>query len=241
LKDTTYLDTIFETRNKAFGAYDLRKGYLETIKTSLFITNSLFLIIILLVYNFSLRKSFERLEAKGEAGKFNVLQVELLPKESGLDIPSVNQFKISDSEPEPRKDTTENNKPISKDKEKKKEFELSPDGIYEQVDENAEYPGGWPALINHYMTNIEAMDRIKSEGIDALIILKFAVKEDGNVYKVHIFKGIDSECDQELLRLTETLEKLKPAKKKGKKVKQWISLPIHFSVPKSQFHGTSHK
>ncbi|RYZ00579.1 MAG: energy transducer TonB, partial [Chitinophagaceae bacterium] len=71
------LDLVFEGRNKAYGAYDLRKSYNKRIRTALLVTASIFLLALL----------------------FSFLSDKLTPTENEIVVEEVELAKVAEPEP----------------------------------------------------------------------------------------------------------------------------------------------
>jgi hypothetical protein len=98
----------------------------------------------------------------------------------------------------------------------------------DQVDQEAEFPGGRHAILKYLIANLHMPDVMYELGISGKGYFKFVIQEDGSVSDVKVLKGFLEcpECDQEAIRTIENMPKWKPAMIGGKPVKVNYALPI---------------
>ena len=106
----------------------------------------------------------------------------------------------------------------------------SKDGVYEEVEEMPEYPGGEAALRNDLAANIKYPDEAKKAGIQGKVFVSFVVDEQGKVTNATIARGVDPSLDKESLRVINELKTWKPGKEKGKVVKVAFTVPINYAL-----------
>jgi periplasmic protein TonB len=68
--------------------------------------------------------------------------------------------------------------------------------------------------------------------IEGRVFVQFIVEKDGTMTDVQAIKGIGGGCDEEAIRVVATSPKWKPAKQRGKAVRQRMILPITFILSK---------
>jgi len=72
--------------------------------------------------------------------------------------------------------------------------------------------------------------------IEGVVVVKFVVTEDGSLHETEVVKSLGSGCDEEALRLVQSMndmpEKWIPGIQKGKPVKVYFNLPIRFRLEK---------
>ena len=106
----------------------------------------------------------------------------------------------------------------------------SKDGVYEEVEEMPEYPGGEAALRNDLAANIKYPEEAKKAGIQGKVFVSFVVDEQGKVTNATIARGVDPSLDKESLRVINELKTWKPGKEKGKAVKDAFTVPINYAL-----------
>lgn len=102
--------------------------------------------------------------------------------------------------------------------------------VYEIVDQMPEYPGGLTALMNYLRANIRYPEAAQKAGIEGRVIVSFIVEPNGSVSNVEIVRGVDSDLDQEALRVVRQMPKWKPGKQDGSTVRVKFHLPIKFML-----------
>jgi TonB family protein len=104
--------------------------------------------------------------------------------------------------------------------------------IFDNPQEDAEFPGGPAAMHNWIAANISY-----PEGMDSIIDLRkvyisFVVQEDGSVVEVQIERGSNcAACDVEAVRLVKSMPKWKPGRWNGEIIRMRCRLPIKFDSP----------
>ena len=102
--------------------------------------------------------------------------------------------------------------------------------VYEIVDQMPEYPGGLTALMNYLRANIRYPEAAQKAGIEGRVIVSFIVEPNGSVSNVKIVRGVDSNLDQEALRVVSEMPNWTPGKQGGNAVRVRYSLPIAFKL-----------
>lgn len=105
--------------------------------------------------------------------------------------------------------------------------------IYEVVEEEAEFPGGFTALKTYLETNLKYPQTAREMHIEGKVYLKFVVSKSGNISNASVLKGIPDcpECDKEAVRVVKSMPQWKPGKINGVAVHSWFNLPVSFKLP----------
>jgi TonB family protein len=104
------------------------------------------------------------------------------------------------------------------------------DGVYQEVEEMPEYPGGINALKSEIASSINYPDEAKKNGIQGKVFVSFVVDEQGKVTNAKIERGVETSLDKESLRVVNGLKTWKPGKEKGKAVKVAYTIPINYAL-----------
>ena len=102
--------------------------------------------------------------------------------------------------------------------------------VYYIVEQMPEFPGGLTALMNYLRAKIHYPAAAQSAGIEGRVIVSFIVELNGSVSNVEIVRGVDSNLDQEALRVVRQMPKWKPGKQDGRAVRVKFHLPIKFML-----------
>jgi protein TonB len=104
--------------------------------------------------------------------------------------------------------------------------------IYSVVDQEAEYIGGYAAMMAFIQKNFYYPQEAIEKNIQGKVTVKFVIEKNGSVSNITMLRGIPEcqECDDEALRLVSKMTNWIPAINAGKQVRQWFILPINFSM-----------
>lgn len=74
-------------------------------------------------------------------------------------------------------------------------------------------------------------------GIQGRVHVTFTIEKDGKISEVVVQKGVDPLLDEEAVRVIKASPKWKAAKKDGKAVRSYITIPVDFKLEKSSKRG----
>ena len=94
----------------------------------------------------------------------------------------------------------------------------------------AKFPGGEDELIKFISENLHFTDEMKSLKIEGKVILRFTIRESGEVDSIHILRSLSPLMDEEAIRVVKLFPKWIPAKFDTKIVKCYFVLPISFKL-----------
>lgn len=97
----------------------------------------------------------------------------------------------------------------------------------------AMYPGGEAALLKFINKNIVYPKAAERKEIQGQVILRFEVQSDGTVGKIVIHQSLSPECDQAAVDVVRKLKRFIPAKKNGRPIPVWFTLPVRFQIEES--------
>tara|TARA_B100001287_G_scaffold7021_1_gene5395 strand:- start:16946 stop:17362 length:417 start_codon:yes stop_codon:yes gene_type:complete len=104
------------------------------------------------------------------------------------------------------------------------------DKIYDEVEENPEFPGGNAYLYKYLAEDIKYPEMAKENGIQGKVFVQFVVWKDGTIRDVKVVKGVHKTLDNEALRVVKEMPKWKPGKQDGKAVNARFTMPIKFRI-----------
>ncbi|MDD4529832.1 MAG: energy transducer TonB [Bacteroidales bacterium] len=116
---------------------------------------------------------------------------------------------------------------IKDDDEKVHDDENTP---FKIVEEEAEFPGGYGKLIEYLAKSIQYPQQALETGTKGGVMLTFVVEKDGSITDIKVIRDIGSGCGQEAIRVVKEMPKWKPAKQRGKVVRQQFVLPVSFDL-----------
>jgi periplasmic protein TonB len=240
-------EIIFENRNRNYGAFDLRKRYKSA--ASLSILSGIAISTLLMT-----ALSFTTNDYKPSTGPINVsldLSKTAIPeivRPPEIKAPQQLIKSIKNLQPKVVTDSSEITEPIPITDIINQTIKngnvtdsvpfaepIAPEIPVEEkifiiVEEQPEFPGGYPALFKFIGENLVYPQEAEVNNIQGKVILKFVVNADGSADRVQILKGIDSLLDNEAIRVVKTLPKFKPGKQGGVPVPVWFTLPVVFKI-----------
>ncbi len=110
------------------------------------------------------------------------------------------------------------------------EEEIAEEEIFTVVESMPEFPGGMGELMKYLATNIKYPPLAKESGIQGRVFINFVVEPDGAISNVKVLRGIGGGCDEEAVRVVESMPKWKPGKQRGKPVRVSYNLPVKFTL-----------
>jgi len=261
MKDVTleydkWEDIVFESRNKRYGAYIIRKIYSSYVLIASVIAISATLLFMALPMILSF------FEGKGEENKpvarsikYNDLAQpppidQNTPPPPKLDLPppvqkvikflppKVTEQEVQEEETIPTQEEIKDNNTGANDAEGTPDFgdtgDAAGDGggeqIYTFVEQSPEFPGGQEALMKYIARNIKYPESARRMGIEGTVYISFVINKEGKVSDITVMKGISKDCDEEAVRVIGTLPDWKPGKQNGMPVLVRFSLPIRFKL-----------
>ena len=70
----------------------------------------------------------------------------------------------------------------------------------------------------------------RESDIQGRVFVSFVVEPDGSITNVEVMRGIGGGCDEEALRLVQSMPNWKPGKVRGSAVRVSYTLPIVFKL-----------
>lgn len=104
--------------------------------------------------------------------------------------------------------------------------------IYLELEEEAEFPGGWVALKKFLAENLRYPPVAMESGIEGRCLLQFIVSETGELSDIQVKRGVPNcpECDEEAIRLVKSMPRWNPGKSKGISVKSGYTVTVVFNL-----------
>jgi periplasmic protein TonB len=245
-------DIVFESRNKEYGAYSLRKKYNRNVLIAMLIGILILGTAVITPYlnAKALEKTRKRAERLVEIKMENLDQPQEKveppppppppPAETVVQVKYVAPVVVDSIKPEEIKQLmtadqaqatvkNEDVQVVTQVQEEVKEEE-APTQVFVVVEEMPTFPGGEGELMKFINSNIVYPDIAKENNIQGRVILRFCVTYKGAVDQVTILKGVDPALDNEAIRVIKMLPTWKPGKQGGKPVNVWYSVPVTFQL-----------
>ena len=102
--------------------------------------------------------------------------------------------------------------------------------IFKVVEEMPEFPGGAAKMMEYIQKNMKYPLMARESDIQGRVFVNFVVEPDGSISNVTVMRGIGGGCDEEALRVVNSMPKWKPGKQRGSAVRCSFTVPIIFKL-----------
>jgi protein TonB len=241
IKAPGFDDIVFETRNKEYGAYRLRKKYSRNLLIGMIIGVLIIGTAVIAPY-----LNAKALENKLKRAEREVkLQMENInppppPAEAVEQARYVAPVIVDTVKPEDQvqmltadqAQAEVKNEEVTANTEVQEEVkeEEAPTEVFVVVEEMPAFPGGDKAMMEFIYANISYPEIAKENNIQGRVVLRFCVTYKGGVDQVTVIKGVDPSLNDEAVRVIKMLPAWKPGKQGGKPVNVWYSVPVTFQL-----------
>lgn len=111
-----------------------------------------------------------------------------------------------------------------------KPSEISPDVVFQIVEEMPKFPGGEEAMMKYLSENITYPTLALKDTIQGKVFVNYIVEKDGTVSNAKIVRSAHPLLDQEALRVVNAMPDWIPGKQRGEAVRVNFMLPINFAL-----------
>ena len=244
-------EIVFENRNKAYGAYYLRKAYNKYVTRAL-ITSVVLLLLGALIPFFVFKQALSHNTTKEISAEFANLDVpkdEAPPPPPPPPPPAEIEQKVKFTAPVVTTDTLEDTGMLNQDDLNKQstntviteDQEIIIDETENEVIEQVApvltivelmpgFNGGEEEMYKWLANNIKYPQVAKETGISGTVVVTFVVERDGGITNVQVLKDIGGGCGDEALRVVKAMPKWKAGKQNGVPVRVQFNLPIRFTL-----------
>ncbi len=253
LLQADYLDIIYDHRNKMYGGYELRKHYNQRLKQGVMFM--FFIISALCFFSFVGKDHVVTISQNKKSDTVIFFDHDIIPPtpvetikpqlaENYAPTIKYNEPVITDEPIRPDEQMTQNRDLVnvapgnaSNDSGLIGDVPLPPGtGIIDRpasppakpvvyVEQMPQFVGDMGAYISN---NLHYPENARANGIDGRVLVQFVVNEDGSVTDAQVVRGIGGGCDEEALRMVNSMPKWKPGRQNGMAVKVLFTLPIKF-------------
>ncbi|MCX6267278.1 MAG: TonB family protein [Bacteroidetes bacterium] len=104
-------------------------------------------------------------------------------------------------------------------------------GIATNIDVYPRYPGGDESRLFYLRRHVKYPEAALKALIQGVVMVVFVVEVDGTVSNIDISKRIGGGCDEEAIRVTKEMPRWEPGKRNGRAVRVVVRMPIVFRIP----------
>jgi protein TonB len=246
-------DVVFEYRNKAYGAYLLRKAYSQRLLVGVVVTLTVVALILLLqrIYS-SDQPATNVIPSTSDPGTIlsqppsivrplppqgvihhneaNTQNRRIVVTSDPVDQPEIDAIRsfVSNGDEQGEIGTVDGEGVIPA------VVDLPPAVLEPAIVDFAQimpsYEGGMEAMMKFIQKKIHYPRAPRQMGIDGTVYVRFVVNGDGSVSDVQILRGFHPDCDKEALRVVSMLPAWKGGSNNGRPVAVRMVLPIKFSL-----------
>lgn len=98
------------------------------------------------------------------------------------------------------------------------------------VEQSPEFRGGESMLMKWLSQNVHYPEEAYQKDVQGRVVVSFIVEKNGYLSDIHIERGVDTDLDNEAIRVVKSMPVWKSAKKGGKPVRCRFALPITFKI-----------
>jgi len=256
---TDYLDIIFNSRNKAYGGYELRKHYSQRATKATIITLTT-LALLITARAIADRFKHDVVVATPVLTATKLSELDFTPPPPRIELPkppaaSTPPPSVVWTPPKIEKDNLVTDPPKNNaDLKDKTPGIANTDGDPTSLNPGIETHGTGNGVVtttvappkvfqiveqmpefngdlkSYLGANIRYPELAKENNIEGRVFIRFVVNEDGSISATEILRGIGGGCDDEALRVLKGMPKWKPGKQNGHAVKVFFTLPIVFKL-----------
>ncbi|MFN8258618.1 MAG: energy transducer TonB [Bacteroidales bacterium] len=256
IDNPSFDEIIFENRNQAYGAFELRKKYPRRLSISVIFSLIILGVtvgipLIINIINQKDNKVYLEKTATLEMSTIKERKDEILPppppsshiapvmKEIKFIAPKiVDTLSSQEQELSTTSEIGEVSKPLPSTDTIKHEVtviveEKQPieEKIYEiyGIEEKPIFPGGDAGLKKYVYEHIKYPVIAIQNGIEGTVYIRFVVTKNGDIGETIVARSVDPLLDKEALRVIKALPKWIPAKNNGVPVSVWCIFPIKYA------------
>ncbi len=227
-------DILFRNRNKEYGAYMLRRKYPRVLILSTFITVFVFVFgMLLYVYWPEPKGDMDEISyfsVGGDGVQMSVKPQQTEPPQSGGFYKPLLVPEVIDSVPQ--SDTLINQaEGNGTDTTGAGNGNGSGDGggpVLLASQQPPSFPGGEKDRTRFLQQNIIYPPAARKEKVQGVVYVCFIVEKNGSLSQIKILKGIGHGCDEEALRVVNSMPRWIPGKQNGSPVRVQVVIPLHF-------------
>ena len=110
--------------------------------------------------------------------------------------------------------------------------DIESDSIYVSPTVPPSFAGGVESMKIFFAQNLKLPPTVKPEELKGRVFVRFVVRKDGKLDKVHLVKGPHDDCNAEAIRVIKMMPAWIPASDRGDAVSAYHILPISFGIKK---------
>jgi protein TonB len=110
-------------------------------------------------------------------------------------------------------------------------------GLASSIDVYPRFPGGDESRLYYLRRQVRYPDAALKALVQGVVMVVFVVELDGSLSNVDVARRIGGGCDEEAIRVTKEMPRWEPGKRNGRAVRVMVRMPIVFRIPGKQAAG----
>lgn len=110
------------------------------------------------------------------------------------------------------------------------ETEIPDDTIFENVQVQPEFPGGYSAFLQYLSNTIKYPRPALEMGISGTVYIQFILEKDGTPTDIKVLRGVAGGCTEEAVKAIENMPPWRPALQNMKPVRYKFYIPVKFTL-----------
>lgn len=98
------------------------------------------------------------------------------------------------------------------------------------VQEQPEFPGGMPALMDYFRKQVRYPKQARKKRIQGKVYVEFVVTKEGTIEDANVLRGVHPLLDAEALRAVAGMPRWFPGRSNGEPVRVRYTIPITFRL-----------
>ena len=249
----SFLDLVFENRNKEYGAYSIRKKYNRTVVWAMIV--GITILSTAIITPFIMASVSQRVIKKEEKAVSAEMEKLDQPQEEVAPPPPppppvaevqaqvkyvapviVDSVKVDEQSNLATIDDVQENvqdeavvEVVEEVKEEVQEEVKKEEEVFVVVEEMPSFGSGDANEFRSWVAqNMKYPDVAQENGIQGRVYVNFVVEPDGSITNVKVIRGVDPALDKEAVRVIASSPKWNPGKQRGKPVRVSYTFPITF-------------
>lgn len=104
------------------------------------------------------------------------------------------------------------------------------DKVFDAVEQYPSFPGGEGAMFSYINNNLRYPQKAAENGVQGRVSVKFIVEKDGSISNVEVNRSVDTDLDNEAIRVIKSMPKWNPAKQNGTEVRAYYRVTVVFRL-----------
>lgn len=250
---TNFDDLVFANRNREYGAFVLRKGYITNVYFGMAVTLILLLFVLISPIIVELFRGNE-INERPALKKLVYTELtapppidKLKPPPAQIHLPKLQKV-IKFVPPKVVKESITESAPTIQEIRDNETASVAVEGtefVFEEpveevieddnelftvVEQNPEFEGGYAAMMAFIQKNMVYPPIARRMQVDGTVHISFIVSKTGTISEVKVLRGISAECDKEAVRVVELMPPWKPGKQNGRPVNVRFVMPLKFRL-----------